>query len=324
MGGGRATAAVIVVALLAADARADESGVRLVVERTSGAESCAGTEDLRQRVVARLQHDPFALDGARTLLCTIERDGDHWLASVRLVEPDGTVAGARSVSSSAETCDVLSERLVLVLAVALTNLGTSRSQPAVVSTPPAPPAPAADDAPAPPATSADLARPSATTGIDAYAGLAGYGDETGALGPAAVIGLGVSHTWLQLAVEASIPSGSTIELEADGGVAVHRVRLSLVPCARASSFSGCAVVSSGWTTGRGEDLMDASSATTPILDLGVRGGWQHAITRSFAVRLHAGAELAVSRTTFRVDDVAVWQTPRLSFYGAISMIRSWR
>lgn len=322
--------AVIGVALLAADARADESGVRLVVERTSGAESCAATDDLRQRVVARLQRDPFAPDGARTLLCTIERDRDHWIARVRLVEPDGAIAGARSVSSSAETCDELSERLALVLAVALTNLGASHSEPVVVSTSPEPRSATANDAPAPAAaetaatSEAPLTGPHPTMGMDAYAGFAGYGDDTGALAPAAVIGLGLSHSWLQLAVEASVPSGSTIELETDGVVAVRRVRLSLVPCARASSFSGCAVVSSGWTTGRGEDLMDASSATTPILDVGVRGGWQHALTRSVSVRLHAGAELAVARTTFRVDDVPVWHTPRLSFYGGISMIHSWR
>lgn len=124
--------------------------------RLPGAETCAAADDIAGNVRARLGRNPFAPVAERHIEGWAERSGDHWLAQLNVLGPDGSLIGSRQLESSEATCATLVE--AVTLAVVLTIDPKASLAPPPAKQPeiaPAPvPAPAASTPPTPPPAAA--------------------------------------------------------------------------------------------------------------------------------------------------------------------------
>jgi hypothetical protein len=87
---------------------------------------------------------------------------------------------------------------------------------------------------------------------------------------------------------------------------------SLVPCAHASVWLGCALVSAGALAGQGRGLSQERTDRSPYIGAGARVGAELPLGPLLAVRLHADILASFTRTTLHVGDESVWTTPPTS------------
>jgi hypothetical protein len=142
---GAALAATVLLALDEANAQAQSSGangLRLTWTREEAAASCPDTPSIEADVVRRLGWDPFTPGAARALDVRVTREGGTWRAVIEYRTSDGTLAGSRVVTSSAETCDSLAAAAALGIAL-IVRTSTPEPPPAAPDSGPAnPPVPA--------------------------------------------------------------------------------------------------------------------------------------------------------------------------------------
>jgi hypothetical protein len=94
---------------------------------------------------------------------------------------------------------------------------------------------------------------------------------------------------------------------------------ALAACAHASRLAACGVVGAGALRLSGSDLGDAVGGGTRLVAMGgPRLVADLARFDAFVLTAHADGLFAATRTTVEVDGRSVWETPRVSFGGAVS------
>jgi hypothetical protein len=129
-----ALAALGALSLAKRDARADAKTepLRLSWIRPETAAACPDSRVVEDRVRSRLGRDPFREDAPTAAEVLVERSDDEFIARMRVLGPDGTLAGQRTLRSS-ESCDTLASAVALALALYV--------DPDAALGPPPPPAP---------------------------------------------------------------------------------------------------------------------------------------------------------------------------------------
>ncbi|WP_199789690.1 hypothetical protein [Sorangium cellulosum] len=191
----------LVLASLLLSARApatepDRRTLRMRYSAAADAARCPGDAALRERILQRLDYDPFQEDALEEITVHIAPRGGDLVAELTYRDEHGDLAARREFNARNNrfACDLLTDYLAASIAFTLTPFAwdappppdAEPSRPEVA--PPAPPPPPPPPPPAPPPVPAALsqrASPPATTWLPAQLGLGmigGVGDASGLFG----------------------------------------------------------------------------------------------------------------------------------------------
>ncbi|HEY4178197.1 MAG TPA: hypothetical protein VGM90_15225 [Kofleriaceae bacterium] len=279
----------LVVLAIASSAAADPIAV------TSSGDAC----DLAALPAAANQlAPPDPRDVAATV--TTSRVDAGVQASLTLTTDDGT--STRTVS--AVTCAELVDSVALVLAMA--------AQPVPHAPEPAPlrATPLVERSPD------EVATTRHASGWSALAGGAVAND----MNASVLVGATVHLRRNSLGIEARYQLPEQLDVSTMGRVSVTTSALSLSPCHDVGALSLCGTAGAGFIHGRGTGLVDAQSATHPLVALGGRVAWTLPLTDRFALRFHLEAEATLSTTRFDVDNMPVWTSDRVQVRGGTALV----
>jgi hypothetical protein len=314
----RVAAVVIGLALLAwsADAHATTTA-RLVYLRGQGTDTCPDEAALRDAVAARLGYDPFTPFSLDTLFTEVDRDGQSFVARVKLVSHDNTVRGARTLKTSG-ACGDLMTTLALTISLAIDPMSATRGGPPEglppnektveimegvgddSNTPPPPPPP-------------DEKIPEEPPRRVHFALGAGALGSIGAA-PAPAIGFVVfgrarlRDLSLGLEGRADIPSGSDAD-EGAGRVSSSLLAATLLPCGHTGDFFACARGSIGRLAADGLDVTQPGSSSALWAAVGGRLGWELPLGDTFALRAHGDADLVLTRYALQIGGRTAFRYP---------------
>jgi hypothetical protein len=300
-----------------------------VYSRSVDAGSCPDEQALRRAVAARVGYDPFFAWATRTVVASLTRRNQAFVATVDLVDEGGVSHGARELRAEGD-CGELLDAVALAIAIAIDPQSLTRPATPAPTTaptqdePPAPPpSPAVvvaapqptADAPASPAAAPASSEGAAPWSFDVSAGLAG---SVGfAPGPSAGLALGADARWrwLSLGLEgridapASTSAGSSAGSSNSGTVSSWLVLGAVVPCAHLASFFGCALVQAGSAQTSGNGVPDPRSQSLPWLAAGGRLGMLVGFTDDLRLRLHADVVANLDPMTLQLYGGNVWPAP---------------
>ncbi len=114
--------------------------------------------------------------------------------------------------------------------------------------------------------------------------------------------------WFQIGLgrQIELPSSAEVslgEVESSFQLATARV------CGATGSLCFCATLSAGAMQAEGRGLRDATASTTPHVAIGAQVGVVIPIGERFEIELDAAVSMPVTRTTLRISDEQVWQSP---------------
>jgi hypothetical protein len=303
---------------------AEPARARLEVALDADA-GCPEPSVLMTALVTRLGYDPVRADAELLARVRVSRGALRLSGAIVLSGPDGRVQGRREVEGRAGECGALVETLAFALSMALDADAASR---------PHPPRRPRDEAAERrgDATLEAAARAPAQAGSVPEAAARASPGELGvglrvAFGeaPAPSGGLVVSGRLLRgafvggLELGGAWPAGRTL----DGTrVRVSAAHLAALPCARAGWFRACGLGRLGFIVAAADGLEPSRRGLAATAALGLRVGLVAPVSRRLALELSAESTVALLRTTLRVDDGAVWRTPR--FAAAAALALSWR
>lgn len=325
----RGVVAAFVVAATATPAAA--SPIRLDV---SG-DACS-LDSLETQLTALAGTDPIDAAAAAGVRVLVTRPAHGYQAQIFFDDGNGAIRGPRVVE--AKSCGELVQSVALVVVMALPDQVSSESAP--VEEPeqsePAPveelaraePAPAAEpkQVELPPASPpvAPLAvgrettivasvEPSRDASGSANLGVfaaGGGGISTHGVAGQLILGARIERGRVSLAAEVRADAPEQLVVAQMASVHVLRSQLSLAPCVHAGAFAGCVVASAGAFHGSADGLASERSVYSPLLSTGARVIWEHPLTERLALRVHAGIDALVTTTSFDVDHMRVWVSPR--------------
>lgn len=300
----------------------------------SGVEHCPTDAELRAAVGARLGYDPFVAEGETGADLTvtsvhITRNGRTVHGSLVLTAPH---PGQRDISSPAGDCREVVDSLATAMAISLDPASLTRA-PDAAPEPTEPPAPKDEPLlevpprptimPTTPPASPPAAKGPRPRGLVTL-GLAGT---TELPGLAAVGELGIGFSWraLSAAIESNISTKGAREGEgsAPPTAAASFAGAALVPCLHVSIAFGCAVVRGGVVRAEGRDVEMPRRASLAYGSLGVRGGVEIPLSRTFFVRAHLELVVPVTPLRLVVDQQEVWTSPTLAGRGTIGFGARW-
>jgi hypothetical protein len=302
----RVRAAVIagVMACAAGGVAGAAPAVRLVVH----GDACSA-EVVRARVIALRGADPFA-DAAPIawVLTFATQDGGASVAAD--IDSD---RGARHLVAA--SCDALADELAIAIGVELEDLSRDVAPP-----PPAPAAPAAPDH----VTASGVATRVEVASRDAAAlqleAATSFGVVAGHARTQAAIGAAWRRGARSLGVEARWVTPETLGVAADASASVTTATAATSACLHAGAAAACAVVAAGGVHGSSAGLMEARSAWSPLVALGARATWEHAVGAGLALQASAEVDAPVTTTQFLVDDMPVWKTSRVEAWLGIGVV----
>jgi hypothetical protein len=335
----------VVVSLLGAfapPATARVSTARLTFERDRGAELCPTPQSIREAVARRLAVDPFSVDGALDIHCTVSSDAAGLHARIAITDDPSRAPAERLLSSTRQDCQDLAEAIELALSIAINprlalepsaephSLGpTDQTTPVAPPPVPAPASPSrAETSAPPPLTPLPADKPPAVSGTTPDVVRSAQGDKSGAevslgvealaaagLGPGATVGAGVDvdirrrHWSLELDARAVQPSSTDVT---GGRVTAWVGMLELAPCRRFGAFAACAIGGVGAVRGHGEGFVLADSTTLPTFSVGARVAWERSLGQRWWLRASAELNGVVGRAHLLVDGSEAWVSPRIN------------
>jgi hypothetical protein len=250
--------------------------------------------------------------------------GSTLSAEVLFVDAEGQTHGPRVVSASA--CDDLFDSISLVIVMAIPDpVAAPLPEPRVAK--PAVPSEAGGEPALPTqATARDLAvtrsarvETARTLALDGFVG--GSSTVTGrGMNEQLLLGARLMRGRASVSLQARIDAPEEVRVSAIGTVTVTQADVSVGPCVHLSSFAGCGLASVGFVHGRGESLDAARSVTTPVLAVGLRIAWERFITNRLAVRVHLDSRAPLTRTSFEVDYMPVWESSRFEGSAGVGVL----
>lgn len=285
--------------------------VRVALETRNGRDAC-DLARVRAQVVTLVGRDPF--DDRAPIEITIESravdDADEAILSV--VDAGGE-RGSRTVS--ARTCDELVTALAVAVALAIESL----PPPAEVTPREHPSAEIDIDAEEPPTVTTAVTRHLASRAFDIVADGVGGPTDRGWRGSFA-FGARTRRGHAALEVEAEWTPSETVAVGATGSVHVSSSALAISPCVAARGLFACGTAATGWIRGTGVGLFDPHNATTLMVALGGRVGWERPLTVGFAIRVFGEVRARVTTTRFLVDQMPVWTSPGYDARAGIGLV----
>jgi hypothetical protein len=278
--------------------------VRLVYDRTAGAERCWNDEALRAEVTARLGTNVFEEPAERILTVRVGRGRPGFLAAViTQTDPSGEALGKRELSAHGEDCAELAPALALELSIAIDPLWKARAKPPDPLPPPPP-------APPPPRVPTDVvlgAGAAVVVGLSPGAAAA-FRVSAELRRPAFAVGMeGL----------ASLPS----QVSAGGGqVSASVLAAALVPCARWGWTSGCGLLQAGAIDGGSSGLNNPRQAHTPYVSVGARAQLDIPIHPLVSCRVQANLLAQLVQTTLTVRTTPAWTSPPVGGEFALGVV----
>jgi hypothetical protein len=107
------------VVMIPRSVAASEPSFKLTWARGRGADSCAASDVVAQRVAQRLGRNPFTEDAPRKLEGVIEHVEDRWIARLHVRDRSGESLGIRELQSDADDCESIQAAAVLAIALAI-------------------------------------------------------------------------------------------------------------------------------------------------------------------------------------------------------------
>jgi hypothetical protein len=312
---------VLVLAAMLTHGVARAAGtVRLVYLRGAEAETCPDEQALRDAVAARLGYDPFTPWALDTLVTEIAKDGQAYVATVKVVTPESVVRGARTIRTTGPCVD-LAPTLGLTISLAIDPMALSRKAPpeglppkerpvAMLDTPEAAPAPPAEDRPAPRAADHDSTTTTPRIALGAGA-LASVGSAPApALGAVLFGSVRLRDLSLMLEGRADLPASATAGR--GGRVSSSLMAASLLACAHEAHFFLCPRGTLGRFAAEGLDVSHPGASAALWADVGARAGYELGLGGAFSLRLHVDGAVILTRYTLRLDGDAAFEHPPIA------------
>lgn len=307
---------VVVQAAQPHHARAqDHARARLGVTYPATDPECLVPTALASGVAARLGYDPF--DDAATDSVTVHvlRRSSSSL-SARVAIAHGTERGGQR-DLQAHSCDELRDLVELTIALALDPLaGTAQhtisSQPA-----PLPPQIAAPTPPPPPASRevyVYIEAPPAPHSV-AHASVGATLNLSTGIAPAPSFGIGLltglmwEHFGFLLEVRGDISASKQF---AGGTASASDFVAAVFGCVRLSAVHVCVGARGGAQWNRGDGYSRDLSFSSASASLALRASYNIAVSSHWDLALGLEVAGALTRTTFLVDETAVWTTPPIA------------
>jgi len=280
----RVLAALLGVISLAATARADRA---------------CSSDDVRSRARELLGRDAFA-----TTKIDLAADGREG----HITLDDGAT---RTVS--AQDCAGLVEAMALVLV--MTAHGDEAPDPAPAAAP-EPPMVAPE-----PLVRWARAVPPPPRGVNetAFIVRGGVGMTAGDLDGLGAVAARVRRAGRSLELQASMQTTDDVTI-GSGHVTVGLTAFTAAGCVYPRAFAVCATATAGWWTGRGEQLVDASTRRLPFLAVGARAGWERAVSDRVSLGIELGFDVPTRKSRFLVDQMPIWTSPRFAATGGVAAI----
>lgn len=115
-----ALVSAIAAGTLSSAGRADElQTARLALVRGAGAETCPAQDEIARLVRARAGERLLDPAAPRALEVLLGRDRDQWTAQIFVRDAAHRTLGARSLAIAGETCEPLTDAVVLAVALAI-------------------------------------------------------------------------------------------------------------------------------------------------------------------------------------------------------------
>lgn len=309
------TIAVVAAAPLAAQ---EAKTVRFVYVRGEGAEACPDEQTLRGQVRAMLGRQPFHENANETLTATLARAENAEVsgvgARIEVRDRAGKLLGERHIEPQGGECADLASAAALAIAIAIDPLASMRAP-----LPSGPPPPGSASTVAPGNIAQVNRRAEATPrGRIKYQVAAGV---LAAVGSTPDTSLAVRvmggrrltrrspELSLNLDVRVDVPTSIDV---AQGDVSAWMGLASLLPCVHGGLVLGCAIVGGGVLRSRGENLGNASAATTPVAVAGARAALELPLTNGVLIQGHVDVLGMLWESRLVVGENEVWRTPRVA------------
>jgi hypothetical protein len=265
--------------------------------------------------VAKLLADNEVPDAQASVVTTGNKR--TFRADVTVVDDDGQSHGPRIVTAS--SCAELFDSVAVVIAMAVSGTAnplTSVGDMDAIEPIPAVEVPPSTDAVNLVVTRAALVRSPRRWSIDGYVAAARSLTSSEQIQVGARVSRGRRSLTLQLAVHAP----EAVEVTTTAQIAITQTELTLAPCAHMGSLSGCALLVGGIIQGDGGALYGTRAVVVPMAATGLRVGWEHFLTPGFAVRVHVDARAMLTKATFDVDHMPVWESSRVEGSAAVGLL----
>ena len=313
---------------------------RLIYLRDAAAASCPDERVVRAAVAARLGYDPFLTYATATMLAEIRHAGTTFTASIKLIDEQHLVRGARELVISGKPCSELVDAMALSMSIAIDPLSLAGPRPPVeapsIDSTPAevvfegPTTSAAVEPAEPPKMPASLiisrptmpafAAPTRTAlHLDVGAGVLIH------VGTAPAPAVGAQLAGYLHIGRASIAAELRADLPATRAFSQGSVGTSLTVgtvgvCYNPGPWFGCAVGSLGALTASGIGISAPRSDTAAYSTVGLRAGAEVRLAPAFALRMHVEGATVLTAHRLIIDGNPAYTLPILAGSAGISAV----
>lgn len=256
---------------------------------------------------------------ARASVVTTRSDG-ALTADVSVVDAEGESYGTRTVTAS--SCRDLFDSVAVVIAMAVSDT-VNRALPLTIPEPigPIPPL-SVPEHPATNETPMGITRAATTPArseltLDGF--VAGARSVTSS-SEQVQIGARLKRGQRSMSLEIAAGALDEVAITTTNNITIATAELTLAPCAHVRSLTGCALLSGGVIRGSGESLYGARAMSIPMAATGLRLGWEHFVTSRVALRVHLDARAMLTKATFDVDYMPVWESSRFEGSAAVGLL----
>lgn len=313
---------------------------RLEYSRSERAATCPDGPALKRAVSKRLGYDPFFPAARQTIVVEITDVDDRLRATMRLVNEQGIIAGARELRDGIEHCDELVASLALAISIALDPSAaleatpeppadTSEGDGPVASSPAAPggdaPEPAtprmtAAASPAVRKRQPPVRQPHASSLVVAFrgAGVVGFG-----VGPATALGIrigsGIGWRSFRIVAEFADQFPTSSDTGFEGSVRFSQLGVIVAPCFVWRSFDACALAQAGALRAEGREVENASVETSVSAVVGARVEYAPLLFGHVHLLLNVDLLKSLTPVTLQLAGRTIWTTPNVSGQGSIGL-----
>jgi hypothetical protein len=312
----------------------------LEYSRSERAATCPDGVALKRAVSKRLGYDPFFPAARQTIVVEITDVDDRLRATMRLVNEQGIIAGARELREGIEHCDELVASLALAISIALDPSAALEATPEPPANTPEVDGPVASGPAAPSGAAPGLATPQVTAAVSPAirkrqppvrrreesslrvafrgAGVVGFG-----VGPATALGFrigsGIGWRSFRIVAEFADQFPTSRETGFEGSVRVSQLGVSVAPCFVWRAFDACAIAQAGALKSEGREIENGSVKRSLSAAMGVRAEYAPLLFGHVHLLLNVDVLKSLTPVTLQLAGRTIWSTPSVSGQGAIGL-----